>query len=440
MRRLYLQIYLAVLAALILFVVLVALGFKLLSWDRPGGRMDAVVTQLASEIVPEQASQSEVQSAIDRFYNKVDANITVFDKDGTVFAHSGDAKLEYPDAEDLADARRGDIWTHSRRGPTLLIALPAGRLIVAKRNVNPDHFGPGSKGLLSLLTLLTLVAIAVAIVSLPIARRLTRRVESLQDSVQEFGGGDLAARATVRGKDEVARLAQSFNQSADRIESLVQSQKTLLANASHELRSPLARIQLASELIENSDQPKPQVIDELRRNVGELDELVDEILLASRLDAMASAPIDKAQWAELDLGGLLAEEAARVGLSSQVQAAPMIGDARLLRRLVRNLIENALRYGGNEALMPQERDIEISLKKLDETVVVSVCDRGPGIAESERSKIFEAFYRASGTSERAGGVGLGLSLVRQIAQIHHGDARCKSRDGGGSCFIVEIAN
>ncbi len=439
MRRLYLQIYLAVLAALILFAVLMAIGFKLSKWDSRNDRgIDSVIVELASEVIRADANQAQVQAAITRLHTSISANISVFNADGTVFAQVGEMPMRFPDADELADAREGDIWSHSRHGPSLFIPLPAGRVIAAKRMDSRRAFGPGARGLLSLATLLTLVGVAVAIVSFPVARRLTRRVESLQSSVQAFGAGDLSARTPVRGKDEVARLARSFNNSADHIEALVQSQKSLLANASHELRSPLARIRMASELIENGEQPKPEMMDELRRNVGELDELVDEILLASRLDAQSGGQVDKAQWAELDLGGLLAEEAARAGLPADIESAPMVGDARLLRRLLRNLIENALRYGGNDELALKDRDIAISLKKNATGIRAMVCDRGPGIAPEEQIKIFEPFYRASGASERAGGVGLGLSLVRQIAQVHKGEARCEPREGGGSCFIVDF--
>jgi signal transduction histidine kinase len=437
MRRLYLQIYLAVLAALALFVLLAGIGFKLANFDRPGRGMNSVMVQLSTEIFPADANQTEAQARVERFHKALDADITVFNADGSVFASAGEPLL-FPEADDLDEARRGDIWAHSSVGPSLYMPLPGERVVAARRASERAVFGRGARGLLSLLTMLTLVGIAVAIVAWPVARRITRRVESLQSSVQAFGLGDLSARSKVKGKDEVARLARSFNESADHIEALVQAQKSLLANASHELRSPLARIRMASELIEGGGEPKPEMMQELRRNVGELDELVDEILLASRLDAQASSPVDKDQWAELDLGGLLAEESARAGLSAQVQAVPMHGDARLLRRLIRNLIENALRYGGNDALEPKDRDISISVKKSGQAVQVSVCDRGPGVAESERTRIFEPFYRVSGASERSGGVGLGLSLVRQIAQMHEGAARCEPRQGGGTCFIVDF--
>jgi signal transduction histidine kinase len=107
------------------------------------------------------------------------------------------------------------------------------------------------------------------------------------------------------------------------------------------------------------------------------------------------------------------------------------GDARLLRRLVRNLLENARRYGGGTP-------IEISVAVDHDTVTLRVCDRGPGVAAAERERIFEPFYRIRGTAESGNGVGLGLALVRQIARRHGGDARCEAREGGGSVFVVTL--
>ncbi len=138
---------------------------------------------------------------------------------------------------------------------------------------------------------------------------------------------------------------------------------------------------------------------------------------------------------EIDLLGLVAEEGARAGAAIQGEPAHVSGDPRMLRRLVRNLLENARRYGAGtpiEAAVTPGAEGE---------VVLRVMDRGPGVAESERERIFEPFYRPAGFAETAdGGVGLGLALVRQIANHHGGRARCLAREGGGTCFEVTLAS
>ena len=279
-----------------------------------------------------------------------------------------------------------------------------------------------------LVVLLMILFLAVSAGAYPVVRRLTRRLESLKQGVERFGAGDLRQRVEVSGRDEVAAVASSFNQAAAKVEALVRSHQSLLANASHELRSPLARMKMAVSML---DDAPPQQRDKLKReidtNVAELDALVEEVLLASRLDAAATT-LDPAE--KVDLLALAAEEAARV--DAVVDGAPLTvtGDERLLRRALRNLLENARRYGGDE--------IVVNTARVAGRAEVRVCDRGPGVPESLRERIFEAFYRLPGHAEQAGGVGLGLSLVRQIAERHGGSVRCEAREGGGSCFVLSV--
>jgi signal transduction histidine kinase len=242
--------------------------------------------------------------------------------------------------------------------------------------------------------------------------------------VEALGAGDLAARVTVEGRDEVATLASSFNRSAERIERLVNAHKTLLANASHELRSPLARIRMAVEMLKTD--AKPELRAELERDIAELVVLVDEILLASRLDA---GPAPDARE-DVDFLALAAEECARVDAALDGERVTVRGEPRLLRRLIRNLLENARRYGAGSPI-----EVRVG-RSAHGGAELRVCDRGPGVPEAERERIFEPFYRPAGAREREGGVGLGLALVRQIARRHGGDATCLARDGGGSCFAV----
>jgi signal transduction histidine kinase len=284
----------------------------------------------------------------------------------------------------------------------------------------------------TLLALLTLLFVFTAIGSYPLVRRLTRRLESLQRGVEVFGSGELSHRIAEDGGDEVATVAASFNRAADRIEGLVRANRSLLANASHELRSPLARMKMALAMLEHTplDQ-RPDLRREIERDIGELDALVEEVLLASRLDAQAGIADDP-----VDVLAVAAEEAARVGAQVEVDAAGaalrLRGDERLLRRALRNLLENAQRYGGGDVF------VEIVTDAAAQRVRLAVCDRGPGVPEAERERIFEPFYRLPGHSEKAGGVGLGLSLVRQIAGRHHGEVRCEAREGGGSRFVLSL--
>ena len=288
--------------------------------------------------------------------------------------------------------------------------------------------------------MLLLVGLAVAIGVYPIVRKLTQRLESLQQGVQRWGEGDLAVRMPEQGQDEVADLSRQFNAAAQRIQNLMSSQqlllasqKSLLANASHELRSPLTRIRMGLEFMGATD--NESVKQEIARNIAELDQLIDEILLASRLDAQES---DMGTVEAVDVLGLCAEECARVGAVLEVQAGVQTlqtkGVVKLMRRLIRNLLENAGRYGAIQG--PEDVHVMASIE--GHQVCITVCDKGPGVPPQFREKIFEPFFRLPGASERAGSVGLGLALVKSIAERHQGRVTCEDRIGGGACFIVRL--
>jgi two-component system OmpR family sensor kinase len=303
--------------------------------------------------------------------------------------------------------------------------------------------------------LLGLVALAVALGAYPVVRRLTKRLEMLQKGVERWGDGDLSTRLPVQGEDEIAFFASRFNAAAERVQTLLQSHKVLLANASHELRSPLARIRMGLALMDHSSAaPSAERAQrqEIARSIDELDQLIDEILLASRLDlpdANDSAALGPLE--EVDLIGLAAEECARIGAGLDVapDTAPLLvqGHARLLRRLLRNLLENARRYGmpqgASDAGAALVTEVRLSLVRVSggpsPMAVVTVEDRGPGVPVDLRARIFEPFYRLPGASEREGGVGLGLSLVKTIAERHGGRVRCEAREGGGARFVVALA-
>lgn len=280
---------------------------------------------------------------------------------------------------------------------------------------------------LGMMLVLMAIALMVAIVAYPVVRRLTRRLEHLQASVEAWGAGDLSARVAVEGEDEIALLATSFNQSAARVEALMAAQSTLLANASHELRSPLTRIRMAVELL--GDAAPAPVRDEIGRNVAELDQLIEEVLLASRLDAPA---VPERPLVTVDLTALAAEECARVQGDCEAEMITVAGDPILLRRMIRNLLENAQRHGGGTPIKLVLAHGEAGDIQLD------VCDGGRGVPEAEREAIFAPFYRPQGTSEADGGHGLGLSLVRQIARRHGGEVCYVSRAAGGGCFRITL--
>lgn len=169
----------------------------------------------------------------------------------------------------------------------------------------------------------------------------------------------------------MAELAKRFNHAAQRIEQLVTSQRTMLANVSHELRSPLARMRMATELLGAAERPDLKA--RLTRDIAELDALIDELLLASRLDGGASAMTPE----PVELLSLAAEEAAGFGAEVSGVAVSINGDVRTLRRLLRNLLHNASRHVGGTL-------VEVIVAGSDGAATVTVADRGPGVPVAER--------------------------------------------------------
>lgn len=384
MRNLYVKVWLALVTAVFVSLIGGAITARAIAPEQ--GPVEPALRAYAVGLTRDlPAGRDAIEARLRELAVRHEVSLTLYDGDQLVASSS----------EPLPPPRRDedDHWVRSIDGAGMAVRLPDGRWLII------GHKHPGVWVLVRhLAPVLGVVFAILAAAAWPIARMVTRRLEELRGAVEELGQGDLSARVPVRGADEVAELARSFNASAGRIETLVDGQRRVLASASHELRSPLARIRIAAELAEGEQ----EFLDEIDRNVVELDALIDDILLASRLDAGA-AP---AGTDEIDLGVLARQEAERVGASVSGDGVA-IGDERMARRMLRNLLENAKKHGAEP----------ISVDVGDGQLVVS--DSGEGIPADERERVFEPFYRPQGHRESDGGVGLGLALVKRIAD-HHG--------------------
>ena len=414
MQRLYLQFYVTILIVLAVFVGAAVLLWRVADDDNRTPQYLDVAAELTGALLPDAtAPRADQQRAIEGLQRKLRFDIALYEPDGDMIAMAG----KPPPRFEPKRARTG--WRRGPGGPNFVLQLPDGRWLVARQvreRPNPIFWIAAALGL---------VAIAVAVGSFPVVRGLGRRLERLKAGVDRLGGGDLGARVKVEGRDELAALAASFNRSAERIEELVAAHRLLLANASHELRTPLTRIAVAASLLGDAADPKTR--ESLKRDVAELDELIEQILLASRLEALPTLE----QREPVDLLALAAEEASHYDVEVDGEPVTVSGDRTLLRRLVRNLVENAQRYGGGTP-------IEVSVKREDGCAVLEVTDQGPGVPEAERQRIFEPFYRLAGGAETGRGSGLGLALVLDIARRHGGDAVCLAAEGGGSRFRVDL--
>ncbi|MEO1542856.1 MAG: ATP-binding protein [Pseudomonadota bacterium] len=401
LKRLSYQIYLTIIIILVLVVALGSTAWRIAYQRGPVGEAFGVASEFAAAAVPgPEAPLAEQQAAIERLSRKLDIDMALFNEMRELIVQSGDRGVLPP-----TRLQNESGFMFRRRKFAWALQLPDGRWLVSQSR----RRGPPRPGL-RLIFFLGVVALIIGLCAWPVVRGLTRRLETLQTGVEKLGRGNLTARVDVQGRDEIASLAQSFNQSAERIETLVNSHRLLLANASHELRTPLARIRLALELIR--DDANPKVRAELEKDIGELDDMIEEILLLSRLDAGVRSEVRE----DVDLLALVAEEAARYpdcdlnGVPTMIQ-----GDPQLLRRMVRNLLENASKHG--------QPPIEVTLQAIpgSKGSRLAVTDHGPGISTDDMERVFEPFHRGASRG-RTRGSGLGLALVRQIAAQHNGSA------------------
>jgi signal transduction histidine kinase len=267
----------------------------------------------------------------------------------------------------------------------------------------------------ALLVLAVLILLCYAF-----ARHLTRPVRQLQQAVDRFGLGDLTARASLNRRDELGQLARTFNQMADRTQTLLAAERRLLLDISHELRSPLARLSVAVELARSGDDAETY-LNRIQKEADRLNSLVGELLQVTRAEGDPS----QRRLDQVRLDTLVAEvvddsmiEAEARGCHVRLKeksAAALAGDAELLRRAVENIIRNAIRYS------PPGTTVEVSVSSAFDQVAVTVRDYGPGVPEEALPRIFDPFYRVDTDRNRnSGGVGLGLAIAKRAVELHKG--------------------
>jgi two-component system sensor histidine kinase CpxA len=276
------------------------------------------------------------------------------------------------------------------------------------------------------------------LVSLALASLLTRPIRHLRRAAQTMAGGDLNVRVGGKGKDEVAELARDFDVMAERLHEMLQSQRRLLSDVSHELRSPLARLRVALELMAKSgDQEK--AMRRIEKEADELERLVSNLLSLARLESgqmtlerkrLALTPLLQAIVNDADFE---AEAKQRQVTLEVEQDFTIEGDPVLLRAAVENVVRNAVRH------TREQSTVSVRLAADGNNARIEVCDRGEGVPEAELSRMFEAFTRIGEARDRhSGGFGLGLSITGQVIGAHGGRAIAHNRADGGLCVTLSL--
>ncbi len=275
-----------------------------------------------------------------------------------------------------------------------------------------------------------MAVLITGLVSLLLASILTRKIRPLREAAQRMAEGDLSGRVELKGNDEICALGADFNLMAERLNDLLQSQRQLVRDVSHELRSPLARLRVALELAERSDDRK-KALSRIEKEADELERLITELLSLARLESGQSGLERQA----LQLDELIAKVVVDADFEAQPQgkkvsltadSVSLVGDRVLLRSAVENVIRNAIRH------TPPGSEVTVSLVKESEQCVIRVRDAGPGVEASQLQIMFDPFTRTTEARERgSGGFGLGLAIARRAILIHGGDVSAQNHPAGG---------
>jgi signal transduction histidine kinase len=315
------------------------------------------------------------------------------------------------------EERKGYPIVHCR-GPRAPVVLQTDKgWIVVRRNL--DIGRPGKK----VNQILLGIAVAVILLSAGVAVLITRPLKATTGAMARIAQGDLRHRLPVTGGKELSEAARMFNAMADRVEVILRTERELMAGISHEVRTPLARLRLETELLRDSGSVPEKRLAAMEADLADIDALIGELLECSRL-SLGERTLARET---VDLSRVVAEAVERYPLPNhavvvQGEAQPIIGDHVRLVRVVGNLLENAGKYA------PHNTEVTVSLRGSE----VTVMDKGPGLSPEELLRVFEPFYRGVGAKALGKtGLGLGLMIARQIVTLHGGEISAENREGGG---------
>jgi signal transduction histidine kinase len=387
-----------------------------------------------------------VQNYLDRIAIANNSGVAVFDaKNGVRIAASGEVSERAVELAVKASISKQTEAVNAPRQHLVALPLDDSDLILVADFPPPRGFVTPSwqTRLLRILA----VIFAAGLVCYALARYLTAPLKKLQLAAREFASGNLQVRVAPQigrwKRDEVAQLAGDFDEMARRIENLIAAQKRLTSDVSHELRSPLARLNVALELARakaGGAEIEP-LLARIERESGRLNALIEQILTVSRLETGASGELEKF---DINLVVLLNEIVADADFEAKIQnkAVRFFGDAscvlrgneNLLRSAFENVIRNAVRHTA------ENTSVDVSLRTGGENTVVTVRDRGAGVPAEDLEKIFQPFFRVEAARDRTtGGIGLGLAIAERAVLAHGGRISAANANDGGNGLAVEIS-
>lgn len=316
------------------------------------------------------------------------------------------------------------IWTHGHENPP---------------PPPPSHRPPPPRSIFPPLMPIAVGSVVSLIFAWWLAGYFARPIRTLHEAFADEASGKLDTRIGTRmgrGQDELAALGKDFDHMAERLQQLVESQRRLLHDVSHELRSPLARLQAAAGLLQQQPERAQEFIARVQRDTERIDTLVGELLTLARLDAGTTDSLRQ----PVDLGEIVADvtddarfEAAAKACAIAVDAdgALMVrGNRELLYRALENIVRNAVQHTADRS------SIEVSAHAVDGRAIVTVGDRGSGVTAGDLEAIFEPFFRSG--MRASSGYGLGLAIAHRVVRTHHGRIVAANRPEGGLLVTIDL--
>ena len=374
------------------------------------------------------ATGDDPQPAIDRAHRVLEADVALFDADGSLIAHGGPVPARPRPAPARAEMR-------ARDGGGYDIGVDGGRTVVViyRRSFLRLPWIAGFAGAL----------VVIAAGAWIFGRSMTRRLARLGATARAITAGELGARTRIDSSDEIGEAAEAFDRMAERVEHLLRSQRELLASVSHELRTPLARIRVALDLANEARDPEAMQAEVvgLGRDLEELELLVSDLLVTARMDVQgpsAELPLRRekvsmreiveharARWSERNPGRVVAISVCTDSFAEL--------DPRLVRRAIQNVLDNAHKYSDPGS------PVHISLVAKEGQAIVEIRDEGIGIAPDDLAHVFSPFFRADRPEVLASsGLGLGLAFARRILEAHGGTIVLESQLGEGTTVRFSV--
>lgn len=452
--RLYSKIFLSFLAVLAVTEIFVFAFFMVAVGKDVVYRMEHAQVLLLKEVIEDKiranpgkplSENTDLRDFIRLFDQEIRAAIWLSGSDGVPLIKSFEGSLPVrPEQSSKREIKKfGDLNVHyiEKRHKDLyaIIPLQAGteppvELHVFFRMRRSDH--PAAGFAIGLAVIGGIIALLV----IPVSRLITRPVRKLEESALRIARGDLSHRADVQRKDEIGELARSFNHMAEKVERMIKGGRELTANVSHELRSPLARVRIAAELLAEKletgrHEDGNRHIEEIRQDIEELDRLIGKILELSKLD-IHEKPL---RMETFDLAGMIRNHLERLTPVIEQKDLTMVaelpdhqvfsGDRETMTMGLANILDNAVKF------VPEKGQVAVKLGKEADALALRVTNTFEAIPEGEMGKIFEPFYRFQGT--KAAGSGLGLAITKRVVEKHGGAIQAENT-AEGLCITVRL--